>query len=111
MRRTLPARAHAVHVDARDRYTRRMATQGKGPARTFLLLLLVASLVLVAAIIRPFASALFLAAVLAVTFQPWYSRLAKRLRGHRTIAAGFITLGLVLALVLPIGALGYIAAR
>jgi predicted PurR-regulated permease PerM len=88
-----------------------MATQGKGPARTFLLLLLAASLVLVAAIIRPFASALFLAAVLAVTFHPWYSKLTRKLRGHRTTAAAIITLGLVLALVLPIGALGTIAAR
>jgi predicted PurR-regulated permease PerM len=87
-----------------------MATQGN-PARTFLLLLLVVSLVLVALIIRPFASALFLAAVLAVTFHPWYSKLANKLRGRRTIAASLITLGLLLALVLPIGALGYIAAR
>lgn len=88
-----------------------MATQGKGPARTFLLILLVVSLVLVAAIIRPFASALFLAAVLAVTFHPWYSKLSNKLRGHRTTAAGLITLGLVLALVLPIGVLGTIAVR
>src|SRR5512144_374166 len=88
-----------------------MTTQGKGPARTFLLLLLVVSLVMVAAIIRPFASALFLAAVLAVTFHPWYSKLSNKLRGHRTTAAGLITLGLVLALVLPIGVLGTIAVR
>jgi len=88
-----------------------MSTQGKGPARTFLLVLLLVSLVMVGAIIRPFASALFLAAVLAVTFHPWYSKLANRLRGRRTAAAAIITLGLVLALVLPIGALGDIAAR
>jgi len=88
-----------------------MATQGKGPARTFLLLLLVASLVMLALIIRPFAGALFLAAVLAVTFHPWYQRLVDKLRGRRPLAAGIITLGLVLALVLPIGALGWIGAR
>ena len=88
-----------------------MPTQGKGPARTFLLVLLVVSLVMVALIIRPFASALFLAAVLAVTFHPWYSRLVLRLKGRRSIAAGIITLGLVLALVIPVSALVYVAGR
>src|SRR5689334_8663239 len=92
-------------------YTPPMATQGKGPARTFLLVLLVASLVMLALIIRPFAGAVFLAAVLAVTFHPWYERLLSRLRGRRPLAAGIITLALVLALVLPVGALGWIGAR
>ncbi len=88
-----------------------MATQGRGPARTFLLILLVVSVILLGLIIRPFAGALFLAAVLAVTFHPWHARLAVKLRGHRSLAAGIITLGLVLALVLPLGAIGWIAAR
>jgi len=88
-----------------------MATEGKGPARTFLIVLLVASLVLLVLIVQPFASALFLAAVLAVTFHPWHSWLVKKLRGRRTTAATIITLGLVLALVLPIGSLVYVAAR
>jgi len=88
-----------------------MAKQSKGPARAFLLILLLASLVLVALIIRPFAGALFLAAVLAVTFHPWYWRLVHKLRGRRTLAASIITLGLVLALVLPVGTLVVIAVR
>jgi len=88
-----------------------MAAQGRGPARTFLLVLLVISLVMLALIIRPFAGALFLAAVLAVTFHPWHLRLVEKLRGRRSLAAGIITLGLVLALVLPVGALGWIGAR
>ncbi len=88
-----------------------MATRTKEPARTFLLILLLVALILVALIIRPFAGALFLAAVLAVTFHPWYARLAKKLRGRRSVAAGIVTLGLVLALVLPIGTLGVIAVR
>jgi predicted PurR-regulated permease PerM len=88
-----------------------MATQGNGSARSFLLLLLVASLILVGLIIRRFAGALFLAAVLAVTFQPLYSRLKDKLRGRRTLAASIVTFGLVLALVLPIGTLVVIAVR
>lgn len=88
-----------------------MATHGKDPARTFLLILLVAGLVLVGLIIRPFAGALFLAAVLAVTFHPWYSRLANKLGGRRTAAAGIITLGLILAILLPIGTLVVIGVR
>lgn len=108
---TLLACAHGVHVDPWERYTEPMATQGRGPARRFLIVLLLVSVVLVALIVRPFAGALFLAAVLAVTFHPLYSRLVVKLRGRRTLAAVIITLGLLLALVLPIGALGWIAAR
>jgi predicted PurR-regulated permease PerM len=88
-----------------------METQTKGTARTFLLVLFAVSLVMVGLIIRPFAGALFLAAVLAVTFHPWYRALANKLRGRRTLAASLITLGLVLALVLPVGTLVVIAAR
>jgi len=47
-----------------------MAIAANGSARTTLSVLLVGSLVLVGLIIRPFAAALFMAAVLAVTFHP-----------------------------------------
>src|SRR2546428_13454086 len=92
-------------------YTSRMATQGKGPARTFLLILLVASLVIVALIIRPFAGALFLAAVLAVTFHPWYWRLVQKPHGPGTLAAGLITLGPPPAPLPPVRTLVVLAAR
>ncbi|TMQ57373.1 MAG: AI-2E family transporter [Candidatus Eisenbacteria bacterium] len=88
-----------------------MAITENGSARIILIALLVASLVLVWLIIRPFAAALFMAAVLAVTFHRWYARLLTRVRGRRTLAAGIITACLVLALVLPVAALGVIAVR
>ena len=88
-----------------------MAIAANGSARTTLSVLLVGSLVLVGLIIRPFAAALFMAAVLPVTFHPWYARLVTRLRGNRTIAASVITTCLALALVLPVAALGVIAVR
>lgn len=80
-------------------------------ARASLLALLVVSLILVVMIIRPFASALFMGAVLAATFHSWFERLAARLRGHRTLAASLFTVGLVLALVLPTATLGVVVIR
>jgi predicted PurR-regulated permease PerM len=88
-----------------------MAAPADRPARIIMVALLLLSLVLVWLIIRPFAAALFMASVLAVTFQPWYQRLIKRLRGRRTLAASIITVCLVLALVLPVVTLGVIAVR
>lgn len=82
-----------------------------GLARNFLVVLLLISLILIFLIIRPFASALFMGAVLAVTFHPWYTRLTNRLRGRRTLAASLITVCLVIALVLPIVTLTVIAIR
>jgi len=73
--------------------------------------LLVVSLVLLWLVIRPFAAALFMAAVIAVTFQPWYRRLTRRLKGQRTLAATLITTCLVIALVLPVVTLGVVAIR
>lgn len=88
-----------------------MPIPANGSARIMLLALLALSLVLLWLIIRPFAAALLMAAVLAVTFQPWYRRLTRRLNGRRTLAASIITTCLVLALVLPVVALGVIAVR
>src|SRR3989442_13486252 len=88
-----------------------MAIAANGSARFILIALLVASLVLVWLIIRPFAASLFMAAVLAVTFHPWYARLVTPPGGRRTLGASIITTRLVLALVLPLATLGGIAVR
>ena len=80
-------------------------------ARISLLVLLGASLVVVLMIARPFASALFMAAVLAAAFYPWFEGLSARMRGHRTLAAFLITTGLLLALVLPTVTLGVTLIR
>jgi len=71
--------------------------------RATLIVLVVLSLILLAMVIYPFASALFVAAVLAAAFMPWTERLAARLRG-RQLAAGVVTLGALLLLVVPIAA-------
>ena len=59
-----------------------MAKAANGSARFMLLALLVVALVLVWLVIRPFAAALFMALVMAVTFYPWRNRLAARLGTH-----------------------------
>ena len=72
--------------------------------RAALIVLVVLSVVLLAMVIYPFASALFVAAVLAGALTPWTERLAKRLGGRRQLTAGVVTLGVLLLLVVPIAA-------
>ena len=72
--------------------------------RASLIVLVVLSLILLALVIYPFASSLFLAAVLAAALAPWTERLAQRLRGRRQLAAGIVTLGVLLLLVVPLTA-------
>ena len=72
--------------------------------RATLIVLVVLSLVLLATVIYPFASALFVAAVLAAALMPWTERLAALLRGRRQLAAGVLTLGTLLLLIVPIAA-------
>lgn len=68
--------------------------------KRFLMLLLAASTLLLAILIRPLASALLTAAVLAGVLWPLQTRLARRLR--RGWAAGVIVFGVVVVLVGPI---------
>jgi predicted PurR-regulated permease PerM len=70
--------------------------------RAALIVLIVLSLVLLALVIYPFASALLVAAVLAGALRPWTERLAARLGRRRQLAAGIVTLGVLLLLVIPI---------
>lgn len=72
-------------------------------ARTVLTILVVLSIVLLGWIIAPFFSAYFIAAVLAGVLYPLYLKLIRRLRGRRALAAGILTGGVFLALVLPTG--------
>jgi predicted PurR-regulated permease PerM len=76
--------------------------------RATLMVLVVLSLALLAIVIYPFASALFVAAVLAAALSPWTERLAARLgrRPHPQLAAGIVTLGVLLLLVVPLAAVG-----
>lgn len=70
-------------------------------ARRFFLVLLLASLVLLALVVRPLASALFLAAILAGFLWPVYVRLVSRFRQRRGLAASVFVLGVVILLVGP----------
>jgi predicted PurR-regulated permease PerM len=80
-------------------------------ARWTLLVLTIVSLILLALIIQPFASAFFVAAVMAGAVYPWCARLAARLRGRRNLAAALTTLGIILVVVLPVTLISFTVAR
>ena len=80
-------------------------------ARRLLVVLVLAAAALTALIVRPFWEALFLAAVLAAALKPLMEWLARRIGGRRGIAAGAITLALLLVVVVPLAGLGTVLVR
>src|SRR6185503_14219843 len=80
-------------------------------ARWTLLVLTVIALALLVLIVKPFAAALFIAAVIAGAISPWYERLAARLRGRRQIAAGLTTTAILLVVVLPLASISVVLAK
>jgi predicted PurR-regulated permease PerM len=80
-----------------------MATE-RGARRVFIGLILL-SIVLLALVIRPFAEAFFLAAVLAGAFHTLHDWLTQRFRGRANLSAGLITVGIILIILLPIAGL------
>jgi predicted PurR-regulated permease PerM len=80
-------------------------------ARWTLLVLTVISLALLALIVEPFAAALFIAAVIAGAVNPWYERLAARIKGRRQVAAGLTTAAILLIVVLPLASIGVVLAN
>jgi predicted PurR-regulated permease PerM len=78
-------------------------------SRLFYITLVLVSLVLLGTMLLPFASALFLAAVLAGSFFGLHERLSRRLGGRPGLAAGVLTLLLVLAVAGPLASLGAVA--
>src|SRR4051812_44581255 len=80
-------------------------------AYRFFLLLLAAGAILLAAIVRPLASPLFLAAVLAGVLWPLHMRLTKKVGKRRGISAGVFVTGVVLVLVLPVVALSTVIVK
>jgi len=80
-------------------------------ARVLLVVLVVIAVVLLFLIIWPFASAFFIAAVLAGALYPWQKKLTARLKNKRMLAASVLTFGVVLTLVLPLGTTGAIAVK
>ncbi|HEU4384077.1 MAG TPA: AI-2E family transporter [Anaeromyxobacteraceae bacterium] len=77
----------------------------RNTARLTLAVMAALALLLTALMVRPFAGAVFVAAVFAATLYPFMERLARLLRGRRSLAAGLVTLLLVLAVVGPVGTL------
>jgi predicted PurR-regulated permease PerM len=73
---------------------------------TLLILLgaVIATGVLFFRIVWPFFLPLFLATVLAVLFRPIYIRLKQYFFGHHRIAAAVLTMGVLLVILLPLGA-------
>src|SRR5687767_12089692 len=62
-------------------------------------------------VISPFVSAFFIAAVLAGALNSWHEKLARRVRGKRHLSAAIVTVGALVALILPLGTLGAIAVK
>jgi predicted PurR-regulated permease PerM len=75
------------------------------------LVLTVIATYLLSRVIRPFAAALFIAAVLAGAVSPLYERLAARMRGRRNLAAGVATLTVLLVVILPLAWLAVVLAQ
>jgi predicted PurR-regulated permease PerM len=72
------------------------------PVPRFFLILIVAAALLLGMVIFPIASELFLAAVLAGVLWPLQQWLSRRMRGRRGLAAGLLTVGVVVVLVGPV---------
>ena len=75
------------------------------------LALTVLALYLMTRVIRPFAAAFFIAAVLAAALYPLYQRLTARMGGRRTLASAAATVGILLLVVLPLAWLGVVLAQ
>jgi len=88
-----------------------MTTASPRAARYVLLGLALLAVVLMALLMRPFASVLLFAGVLASVFVPWVDRLAARLGARRQLAAGLLTAGLALMVVLPASIMAVILGR
>jgi predicted PurR-regulated permease PerM len=81
------------------------------PVPLFFLVLLVGAAILLGAVIAPMSSELLLAVVLAGVLRPVEVWLTKRFRGRRALAAGIITLLLVVILVGPLAMLITVVVR
>jgi predicted PurR-regulated permease PerM len=80
-------------------------------ARNVLLVLLLASMALVAYVAAPIAVPLFLAAVIAVFLAPLQYHLTRWLRGRRATAAALLVIGVLLLLVVPLASLSAVLLK
>jgi predicted PurR-regulated permease PerM len=80
-------------------------------SRFILVPVVVLAVVLLGALVRPFASALLMAAVLAAALSPAHEGVAVRLRSRRSLAAALVTAAIAFALVLPVVGLALAVAN
>ena len=66
---------------------------------------------LLSRVIRPFAAALFVAAVLAGAVSPLYERLTARMKGRRNLSSAVTTLAVVLVVILPLAWLAVVLGQ
>jgi predicted PurR-regulated permease PerM len=81
------------------------------PSRIAYGVLLVLSLLLLLAVLYPLRQPLFLAAVLAAVLSGWHDKLAAKLGGRQQLTATLVTLGVVLLVLVPLGAIATFAVR
>ncbi len=74
-------------------------------SRAVFVALAIAAVLLMALLVRPFATALFVAAALAAALARWVEWLARLLGGRRRAASGALTLGIVVLVLAPLGTL------
>lgn len=89
--------------------TDRGDTSGLG--RYVLIGLAFLAVILMIVLLKPFASALLFAGVLAAVFSRWLERLSARLRHRRRLAAGLLTATVALVVVLPVSVLAVVVAK
>jgi predicted PurR-regulated permease PerM len=80
-------------------------------ARRFFFILLLAATVLLGAVVRPMASALFMAAVFAGVLWPVHRWLTKKLWRQRGIGAGVVVVGVVILILGPLVALSTVVVQ
>ncbi len=80
-------------------------------SRWVLVLLAALALLLTARVVKPFLTAFFVAAVLAAALAPPTRRLARVLGGRRRLAAGLMTLAVIVAVLAPLGTLGAVLVK
>src|SRR5262245_53891379 len=81
------------------------------PSRIAYGVLLVLSLLLLLAVLYPLRQPLFLAAVLAAVLSGWHDKLAAKLGNRQQLTATLMTLGVVVLILLPLGAIATFAVQ
>ena len=88
-----------------------MSTSSDQTARRVFTGMVVASVVLLALVVMPFATAFFLAAVLAGAVYPLHRRLTGLVRGRASLSAGLVVVGVALVLLVPVAGLTAVVVK